>query len=426
MHKVYKLFTKSEFLRNSSILVGGTSFSAIIQILASPVLTRLYSPEEFGIFALFFSIVTFLSIIITAQYELTIVLPKDDTDSAILVLVSMIISCIFSAVLLCVVIVFVRIFESSSWLYFVPPTCLFMGLFQSGYYWLIRQKHFRILAKVSILHALITVITTVLLVFVLHGYLGLIMGYMVGYLVIGALILIITYKKIKNHWAHIARFSILLYFMKRYKNFPLYSSVSGLIDNLALQLPTFFLSAFFGTTVVGFYAISQRAVRLPISIISKAIGDVFRQKASFEYAHKGQCKELFVKVLLLLSFLAVVFFLIFFITVPYVFDLVLGKEWIIAGKYARILSAMFFLHFIAAPLGGMFIIAEKQKVGFFMRVCLLIASSASLWCGYYFFNSINACLILLTISYCMKYLFELFISYKFSLGIKLYKHCSND
>jgi O-antigen/teichoic acid export membrane protein len=416
MYRFYNLITKSSFLKNSSILFGGTCLSILIQVLATPILTRLYSPKEFGAFALFFSIVTFLSIIITAKYELTVLLPKDNVDGAALVLISIIISFIFSSIILCGIFIFVEIFKFNIWLYLVPLTCLFIGFFQSGCYWLIRQKKFVSLAKIKIMHVFITVISSVLLSFILTDYWGLMIGYAAGYVITGSVVLVIIFQEIKKHWADIDGMSKLLKCMRRYRDFPLYSNITGLIEIFSAQLPTFLLTSFFGVSTVGFYSMAQRVTNVPVRAIAAAIGDVFRQKASSEYTNQEGCKGLFLKVLVLLTTLAIISFSIFFVIAPELFELVFGKEWRISGEYARIVTGMLSLQFIVGPLSNMFMIAEKQKISLIIQIYLLIGSSIALWFGYYYFHSVKMCLVLYTIVYCVKYLFELIMSYKFSLG----------
>jgi O-antigen/teichoic acid export membrane protein len=420
MRKRYNLLIKNDFFRNSFTLISGTSFSIFIQILASPVLTRIYSPAEFGAFALFFSVVTFLSVIITAKYELTIILPKEDAESAALVLISMVTSFIFSMIILCgsVIVIFMEITNYGLWLYFVPLVCLFIGFFQSGYYWLIRKKKFRILSVAKILQSLVTMTLSVLFAFILYGYWGLILGYVIGQIVASLFVFAIVVGEIKVYWVRV-NMSVLFKLIKRYKNFPLYLNFAGLVENFAAQLPTFLLSAFFGKAVVGFYSLAQRVTRVPISVISASVGDVFRQRASFEYTSKGECRKIFVKIFLVLITLASIPFIVFFIIAPGLFNLVFGVEWMIAGEYARILTAMLFLQFVVSPLSNMFVIAEKQKIDFVMQVYLIVVSFLSLWCGYYFFHSVKMSLLLFTIVYSTKYLFELVMSYRFSLGAKI-------
>ncbi|HBS51470.1 MAG TPA: hypothetical protein DEA62_00520 [Coxiellaceae bacterium] len=419
MRKFYNLFIKSEFLKNSYFLIGGSSSAVLIQALGSPFLTRLYSPTEFGIFALFFSVVTFLSVIVTAKYELTIILPKDDADSAFLVLLSIIAATVLSLITLCIsaVIIFMNFFESDLWLYFVPFVCLFVGFFQSSCYWLIRQKRFRILASIRILQSVAIIALSILFAFVLPRNFGLILGYAIGQLVASISIFMMVVKDVKVYWRE-ANIAVLLKLIKRYKNFPLYSNLSGLIESFAAQMPIFFLTAFFGKGVAGFYSLAQRVTRVPVSVISTAVGDVFRQKASSEYAIRGECRAIFIKVFLSLTALAIVPCITFFFIAPYLFNLVFGAGWKVAGEYARILTGILFLQFIVSPLSNMFIIAEKQKVDFAMQIYLIIVSVFSFWCGYYFFHSAKLALIFFTFAYSTKYLFELFVSYRFSLGIR--------
>ena len=46
--KLKALILKGNFYRNVSILVSGTAISLIVIVLTTPLLTRLYTPEEFG------------------------------------------------------------------------------------------------------------------------------------------------------------------------------------------------------------------------------------------------------------------------------------------------------------------------------------------------------------------------------------------
>ena len=96
----------SEFSRNVLILMTGTTVAQSIPILISPILTRLYSPEDFGLFALFLGIVSILGSIANGRYEIAIMLPKKDEDAINISVLSFLISFVFSIVLLLIVIFF--------------------------------------------------------------------------------------------------------------------------------------------------------------------------------------------------------------------------------------------------------------------------------------------------------------------------------
>ena len=46
-----RLLPKNAFARGVSVLVGGTAGAQLLTILAAPLLTRLYGPEDFGLVA---------------------------------------------------------------------------------------------------------------------------------------------------------------------------------------------------------------------------------------------------------------------------------------------------------------------------------------------------------------------------------------
>jgi O-antigen/teichoic acid export membrane protein len=203
---------------------------------------------------------------------------------------------------------------------------------------------------------------------------------------------------------------------KRYKQFPLFNVPSGLLEKLSGNLPSLILAPFFGLGMVGLLAISQRVISVPGSVIARAYGDVFRQKATDRYNLHGECHGLFMSTLKKLALLGIPgFTLLFFIVVP-VFVLLFGEEWREAGVYAQILMPMFLLQFIVSPLSNMFLVAEKQKTDFILQICLFLAIVSALYGGYYVYGTARATLILYSGVYSAKYLVEFVLSYKFSKG----------
>jgi len=67
--------SKSDFKKNVLTLMAGTTIAQAIPIAISPILTRLYTPEEFGLFALFLAIVSIFGVVATMRYEMAIVQP---------------------------------------------------------------------------------------------------------------------------------------------------------------------------------------------------------------------------------------------------------------------------------------------------------------------------------------------------------------
>lgn len=148
-----KFLPQSAYARNILTLMTGTSLAQAIPVAISPILTRLYSPEEFGRFALYMAVVTIASVLVTGRYELAILLPRQDRDALHIAALAMALSVTISATLLLVVLFFAQPIAVllgdaalATWLYWVPASTLLLGLYQSLNYWSNRKAQYRRLA----------------------------------------------------------------------------------------------------------------------------------------------------------------------------------------------------------------------------------------------------------------------------------------
>jgi O-antigen/teichoic acid export membrane protein len=154
----------------------------------------------------------------------------------------------------------------------------------------------------------------------------------------------------------------------------------GDVLNLAAQqLPVFLLAAKFGIATAGFYALTQRVLGMPVSLLGNAIGDVFKSQASREYVRTGSCRRLFVKCFLALFALSSVLFASSAIVSPQLFPAVFGKKWGEAGEYARILSLMYFFALMSSPLSYIYYVVEMQFLSLVWQAFLCASVSAALW-----------------------------------------------
>lgn len=148
MNKIfYRLKMKSEFSKNIITLMTGTTIAQAIPIAISPILTRIYTPEDFGIFAIYLAITSIIAVIATGRYEMAIMLPKEEKDvKSILKLIIILLSIVTFATFLIVFIFndeITNLFENkeiSNWLYFLPVSVFLVGIYQVYNYLLIREK----------------------------------------------------------------------------------------------------------------------------------------------------------------------------------------------------------------------------------------------------------------------------------------------
>lgn len=418
-----KLLPQSQYARNVVTLITGTGLAQAIPIAASPLLTRLYSPAEFGLFALYMAIASIAAVAITGRYELAILLPKSERDALHIVALAASLSFILSAVLLFLVILFnqplSRIFGNpalGSWLYWLPASTFLTGLYQSLNYWCNRKSLYKQMSINRTLQSGGASLTQLG-----GGYFGVGPLWLVGGQLIGQILSAIGLAKAIWHkeWRTIQKLDIrsMALLAKKYLDFPKFLIVAHGLNTVSSQTPVMLLSALFNASTAGFYMLTQRVLGAPMSLVATAVGDVFRQEASHSYVHYGNCLEVYKKTFKRLLWISVVPFLLFFFIAPPLFALIFGGAWRVAGEYAQILTPMFFLQFITSPLSAMFMIAQKQKLDLIWQFCLLAVTSASFVVGY-LLGSIKWALALFAASYSLMYMINGFMTFLFARGKK--------
>ena len=146
---VKQLAPKGQFGRNVLTVMGGIGVAQAIAVLISPVLTRLYSPADFGVLALYVSLVAIGAVVATLRYELAILLPKNDReacDLAVAAVYAALVSCSLGVFVILVSLAVVDDFAAMSglgfWLYVIPLSVFLTALYQSLGYWVNRKSRY--------------------------------------------------------------------------------------------------------------------------------------------------------------------------------------------------------------------------------------------------------------------------------------------
>jgi O-antigen/teichoic acid export membrane protein len=411
------------FVSSALTLMTGTAIAQAITVLISPVLTRLYNPVDYGVFALYVALSSVISIFTTGRYENVIVTAKDD-DSAVNILVLCIsITAIMSTAVFIIFFLFNHFFthligndKISVWLYFVPVTMLFTGAYNTFTYWGNRKKKFKILAQNCVLLVSVTVVLNLGIGFSAWNTKGLILSYIIGQAIATFSLGYLIRNDIMGHVRAIS--------LKRMKNeavvhraFPLFALPADLINTFSNQLPLFLFSHWFGAVIVGLFSLTQRVLGTPITIIAKAITDVFKQRASSDYNQNGNCRPIYVKTIKTLFFAAIFPSLFLLLGAPSIFSVIFGEKWKMSGEFTQILVAMYFLKFISSPLSYTFFIAKKQKEDFYWHLYLGISTFLILLMSYYLFKDVKHTLIVFSINFSIIYIIYIIRSYTFSKAL---------
>ncbi len=144
--KIFKILKISDFGINITTMVMGTAFAQILTFAVSPLIARLYSPEQQGIFAIYIAAITFVGPIASGTYEQAIVLPEKDQDAQDLFSLSLIILTFVSLAILVLSIVnyilnIIKDLNQTPW-FLIPINIFLLGLFQISQSWQTRNKNF--------------------------------------------------------------------------------------------------------------------------------------------------------------------------------------------------------------------------------------------------------------------------------------------
>ena len=430
----------SEFGKNVLTLMTGTTIAQLIPLLLTPVLTRLFSPEEFGLFAFYLSLITFLGVISAGRYEQAIVLPKEDKEAVNILVLSLFILLAFVSVLIISLLLFGSYIESlidipviHYWLWFIPLGVLLSTIYRIFTFWSNRKKRFRGtsfsvmsqssgrasvqlgggLEKFSVLSDgtnigsfFKTVFNKAYLVpagVSSFGISSLILSYFIGFF-FGSIVLVVPFLRKDRGMLKFVSKSEMKRQAKIYEKFPKISSFHALGDEFKNVGVTSTILFMFGDVLLGFYSMTYRILRAPLSVIGNSFGQVFFQKAAEMHANEENYVPLITKTVQKLTIIAAPIFVTILLFGPDLFEFVLGEKWRLAGVYAQYLTPWLFLSFIVAPVQQVAVILNKQGELFMFSLLGNAIIVGSIFIGGYLFDDLILGFIMLSslqIGYCI-------------------------
>ena len=402
----------NSFIKNILTVMTGTALAAAVPIAVSPILTRLYTPNTFGLFGSFTAIVALLSIIATFRYEIAIMLPKNKKLANYVAQLAIAIAIFASSIFLLIFLFsipyihpYIKINQNLNIIVILLIIALLINaILQSLAYLSNRYQIFKYLAKNRLIISTITAVSQLVLCQVAPE-LGLIFGYILG-LTIGATLLLLKLHRLQL-FNTIASPRVLKSIAFRYRKFPQYDILTTLMCTGSSQIPVLMLGMLFNPTISGYYYLTQRIIQTPINIISGSVLEVFKEKASRSIRVTGTATSVYYKTLLMLATGSLFFGLLIYLLIDEIIVFTFGPTWSEAGLYAKILLPAMMLRFISNPLGVMIYIKEKQQINLYMNTVLFIAIIAT----FFIAKTPEHIIIGLSLSYSFIYLAQIFISY---------------
>jgi O-antigen/teichoic acid export membrane protein len=352
----WKRFVSSSYMKDSAKLTLGSGIGQLILFATSPLLSRYYSPSDFGTLAIFTAWQALLTLLMTGKFEQAIILENDNRQAWTL---CQLVAC-FASVAGLIVLPVLWIFKKKiaiylgcpameNWLPWMPLFSMISGLALAGYYWALRLQRFDRAGIYEIILRLTQVGTSIAFGIsrILSG--GLIIALGTSQAIKAAMSLSLRPPTWKTNTKERLAPRLIGSFQRHWRLCFSMIGSQGLSVGANYVL-IFALGALYGDSRLGLYSMANRMVGIPTMVIANAIGDVYRQRAAESYRALGSFDDVMLSTLKKTLALSIIPYSILFLLSPWLFAVVFGEEWREAGQYARILVVSGFFSFISTPV----------------------------------------------------------------------------
>ncbi len=401
---IKSLRNRSDFVKNSFKLVAGTAIAQAISILASPIISRLFTPADFGTFTFIISIIGGFGLIATLRYEMAILLPKEEKNAVNVVFLSLKI-----AFLICFAITFAVLIYNfwpsksllldkidSKWLYSVPVMVLMLATGNVFQHWFNRKKEYRVLAFSKIINAAGNNLVTVWFGLIGLGVWGLLIGNFIGLLLFNLFFISIVLRKYRGQYPYYDG-STHKSLAVQYRNLPLANTPQVLVELIQLYGIVFLLQGFYSSEIVGWYSLSQRLLQAPMWLIGTSLSQVFYKDASEQYTRNGDISKMLKKTIKMSTIVALPVLIVMLTISPWLIAFIFGEPWRESGEIARILAPWFFFDFIRYSIAQTPLIIGKTTQMFFISLIGAALMVISLTMGAVLFSNVLAGFIVLSV-----------------------------
>ncbi len=347
-----------------AVLTGGTAIAQLITFGGSPILSRIFTEEEYGSYGIYTSVISYFLVIGALRLEQAIILPKSDDEAKSIAKWAIRLNTYTSSGASVLSVFAVFIFDLSYYLLLLGPTVFFMGLINIYYNYSVRIKSFSYNSKAKIWISLMVVFVSIVLGYFNFGDYGLILGMLSGQLIGGAYLYTVLNKKLYIEKAILSWKEL----KKKYGQFIFINTPNALFDLTESAGIVLLLGVFFDKSNVGAYFFAFRILKLPLGLIGTSIFQVFYKEASELYGKRESIFPLFKKLTFKLGLYSFPIFLGLFYFSEDLFAIVFGKEWTEAGRFAGYFAPWFWLNFIASTISCIPIIVNKQNLAFMVSI----------------------------------------------------------
>lgn len=364
----------NKFIGDSFLMILSSGIAQVILIITTPIITRLYSPAEFGEFTIFSNIAMILIPIINARYDLLIVNAKNDRSANILSQISFLIS-------LLILLILIPILAISAWLYpnfildfiFIIIMLFLVSLTNIFTNYLNKERKYKVLSLINVFRAGSMALLQIIFGLLSLGSLGLIIGFSLSYIT-G---ITLGYKTFKKHFNIVRNKEETKALFLENKNQLVYSTPSILLNSLSFSVVVLFIGILYTNTEVGIYGMAIRVLGIPVTIISLGLSKIFMQQANDYYIERGNFRNLLLKFSSTLVIVSIILYVPLYLFSEELVNILLGHSWVDAITVIKIVIPLFVIRLIVSTVSLSVIVLQKQQLELILQALFLIGTTVT-------------------------------------------------
>lgn len=407
---------KSSFVKNVLIVMSGTALAQVIGFALLPVISRLFTPADFGIFGSFNAIAHIFTAGATLGYSQAMILPNEKYDALHLFFISCIATVMIAFI--CVIVSLIAptylmglMKASSAWILALLVITILTGGFNVALQaWCVRVKAFKHTSASQVIRSFSSNGMQVGFGFLKVGAIGLIISRFIANLFASINLLHVFIGDLKTS-SHKISWQRIHQLAKEYHDFPLYSASQNVINALSSGIPVLLLTHFFSIAVAGSYAFGVRLLTKPMGLLTGALRQVLFQKASETQYQGKSVLSLYVKTTAGLFAVCIFPTLLIMIWAPQIFALIFGVQWHTAGEFARWLILWMAFVFCNVPAVLFARIIRIQRTVLFYDLVLLAARVSVLVIGGLYLTALQSITLFSILGAVMNLILILLVGY---------------
>lgn len=354
-------------LRGILAISAGTALAQGLVVAAAPVIARVYTPEEMGLYTVIASATAVLATVASLRWDFAIPIPEDEARAHSLVALALltVVGSTLTATFLLLLFgreISVAFGEERlmPWLLLVPAVAACQTSMKVLSQLAIRHRRYSSIGMRGVLRSVITIV----------GQLGLgLAGMRAGGLVVGLALgnaagaaSLLRGSGLRSVDAKEGRrIGALKSTASQFRRFPLLLAPSGLLNVLGLQLPIIIVFALYGTNVAGWLGLTQTVLGLPVALMGQSVAQVYLGELSRANRSAGSnIQALFKKASRHLVAVAAALVLVIMVAAPWFFPIAFGSNWSTSGLYAQALAPALGMQMLAVPLSQTLVVLERQ------------------------------------------------------------------